>query len=116
MNIHKLLNDEIKDELEHLKGIEVGTEEYQKAVDGIAKLTDRSIEMEKLATEHEDKLAQLKEDKKARWIKDGIAVGTTLGGFILAIWGTRASFKFEETGSITTIMGRGWINKLLPKK
>lgn len=116
MNIHKLLNDEIKVELEHLKGFDVGTEEYLKAVDGIAKLTDRSIEMEKLAIEHEDKLAQLKEDKKSRLIKDGIAIGTTLLTLGVTIWGTLSSFKFEKEGTVTTIMGRGFVNKLLPKK
>lgn len=116
MNIHKLFNTEIQDELEQLKGMEVGTEAYKNAVDGITKLADRSIEMERLANEHDEKLAQAKEDKKARWIRDGITIGTALLGATVTIWGTLKSFEFEKEGTVTTIMGRGFVNKLLPKK
>ena len=59
---------------------------------------------------------QLQDEKKDRLVKNvltllGIAVPT-----VVTIWGTNKSLKFEETGSVTTIMGRGFINKLLPKK
>ena len=29
---------------------------------------------------------------------------------------TLTSLKFEEEGTVTTIVGRGFVNKLLPKK
>lgn len=125
--IETLLKDEIRSEMEELSKIEVGSEQYKIAVDGISKLADRVIEMERLEKEYEEKelsrkdetdmkLIELEEERKDRIIKNcltgmGIVVPTGL-----AIWGTLKSLKFEETGTVTTIMGRGFINKLLPKK
>lgn len=127
VKIESLLKDEIRSEMEHLEKMEVGSDEYKIAVEGITKLTDRVIEMKKLEQDYEDKvtrrederdfkLMELKEEQKDRTIKNwltaaGIAVPTGL-----AIWGTLKSLKFEETGTVTTIMGRGFINKLLPRK
>ena len=62
------------------------------------------------------KLQQMNDDKKDRLVKNVLnAVGIILP-LIVTIWGTKVSLKFEETGSMTTIMGRGFVNKLLPKK
>lgn len=119
MNIEALLKEEIQSEFETLKTVNMGSEEYKTAVDGLTKLVDRAIEIEKFNAEREDndlKQEQMKDEKIDRWIKNGL----TLAGIIvptgLTVWGTLKSFKFEETGTITTMMGRGFINKLLPKK
>ena len=107
--IEKLLRSELEEELEALGGTELGSDDYKVAVEGITKLMDRQIEISKLNTEYE-----LKRD--AREIKYAISIGETVVSTAVIIWGTLKSFKFEETGTITTIMGRGFINKLLPKK
>ena len=118
MSIPTLLEVEIEDQFEHLSKVEFGSEQYKAGVDGLTKLLDRSMEMNKLEYEAEEgrknreidnefKQKQMDEEKKSRWVQHAIAA---------AVWGTKASFKFEETGTVTTIMGRGWINKLLPKK
>ena len=86
-----------------------------------------SIEISKLNTEYELKrdareidtnlkVQQMKADAKDRKIKYAISIGETVVSTAVIIWGTLKSFKFEENGTITTIMGRGFINKLLPKK
>lgn len=116
MKIEKLLNDEIQAEVESLGTMELGSEPYKVAVDGVTKLIDRSIEIKKLETERENQALQAIEDKKDRWIKDSIAVAGIILPLAVTIWGTRASLKFEETGTVTTVMGRGFINKLLPRK
>ena len=48
MKIEKLLNDEIQAEIESLGAMELGSEPYKVAVDGVTKLIDRSIEIKKL--------------------------------------------------------------------
>lgn len=127
MNIENLLHVEIKDELAELEKMQVGTDQYKVTVDGVSKLFDRAIELEKLNIEHQEKmkdreidqelkLKQMSEDRKDRLIKNGITIGTFVISTGVTIWGVLASFKFEEEGSITTILGRGLINKLLPKK
>ena len=122
-----LLETEIQDQLEALGDLEVGTDEHKSAVDDVTKLLDRFIEMERLEAEAEEKfcarenehglkLQQMAEDRKDRWVKNGIAIGGIVIPTIITVWGTLKSLKFEETGTVTTIMGRGFINKLLPKK
>lgn len=127
MNIEHLLHVEIEEELTELKKMQVGSDQYKTAVDGVSKLFDRAIELEKLDIEHQEKikdreidrelkLKQMSEERKDRSFKNGIAIGTFVISTGVTIWGVLASFKFEEEGSITTILGRGLINKLLPKK
>lgn len=127
MEFENLLTEEIQAEIETLKGMELGSEPYKVAVDGITKLIDRSIDIEKYSAERKEKAEEKElevywkeresaEEKKDRRIKDGIAIAGIVLPIIVTIWGTKASFKFEEEGTITTIMGRGFINKLLPKK
>lgn len=112
MNIETLLHKEIKAELEELEKTQVGSDARTKGVDGVAKLVDRAIEMEKLNLEHEKK----EEDRKDRFIRNCISIGGIVLPIVVTIWGTVKTLKFEETGTVTTIMGRGFINKLLPKK
>ena len=66
--------------------------------------------------EQDFKTKQLEEEKKDRFIKNCIAVAGIVLPVAVTIWGTKRSFEFEKEGTITTIMGRGFINKLIPKK
>lgn len=121
--MESLLYDEIQAELENMKEEEMDPEVYKTTVDGLTKLMDRAIEIEKTKNdnarrieENEFKRQQLRDENKDRLIRNiltgaGIAIPT-----IVTIWGTLKSLKFEETGTVTTIMGRGFINKLLPRK
>lgn len=127
MSIKTLLDDEIREEIENLRDVEAGTDKHKAAVDALTKLLDRSIEMDKNDIEATDrydrqksetelKQKQIEEDRKDRIVKNVLTGISVIGGFGLTIWGTCKSIKFEETGTITTIMGRGFIQKLLPKK
>lgn len=127
MNIKTLLHDEIQNELTDLAKIEVGTDEYRVAVDGITKLTNQLNDLEKSEFDRQDKiqnreeeyelkLRQIADEKKDRKIKNGIAIGSIVLPLAVAIWGTRASFRFEQEGTVTTTLGRSWLNKLIPKK
>jgi hypothetical protein len=127
MEIKTILLEEIEDELNDLAGLDLGSDEYKAGVDGVAKLMDRAIEMEKIERESKDKVDerenenqhrknQDKLETRDRLIKNCIAVAGIVIPTVVTIWGTNKSLKFEEDGTITTIMGRGFINKLLPKK
>lgn len=125
-----LLHEEINYELVRLGNIEVGTDQYKATVDGLTRLMDREIELKKLDLDAKDKfenrkqaekdyelkLVQVKEEKKGRIIKNIIDIAGIILPIGLTIWGTRKTFQFEEEGTITTAIGRGFINKLLPRK
>ena len=126
-NIETLLHEEIQDGFDALSKMERGTEIHKTTVDEVAKLFDKAIEIEKIEIEAKDKaksreieeklkLAQIEEDRKDRRVKNGIALGGIVLPLAVTIWGTFKTFRFEETGTVTTMMGRGFINKLIPKK
>ena len=126
-NIETLLHEEIQDGFDALSRMERGTEIHKTTVDEVAKLFDKAIEIEKIEVEAKEKAkaleieaslkrAQMEEDRKDRRFKNGIAVGGIVLPLAVTIWGTFKTLKFEEEGTVTTIMGRGFINKLIPKK
>lgn len=125
--IERLLHEEIQNELKELAKMDVGSTEYKVAVDGIEKLMNLKMDRTKFEAECQDKaetrnmetelrLKQMDEDRKNRIWR--IVFDATTAGIQTAviIWGVKASFEFEKEGTITTIMGRGFLNKLLPKK
>ena len=126
-NIETLLHEEIQDGFDALSKMERGTEIHKTTVDEVAKLFDKAIEIEKIEIEAKEKAkareieaslkrAQMEEDRKDRRFKNGIAIGGIVLPLAVTIWGTFKTLKFEEEGTVTTIMGRGFINKLIPKK
>lgn len=127
MSIKTSLETEIKSELEALRDMEAGTETYKSTVDGLTKLADRLIEIDKLELDkrarNEErefdqyfKQTQLDEERKDRKIKNILNGAGILMPVGVTVWGVLVSLNFEKTGSVTTVVGRGLINKLLPKK
>ena len=127
MDVKDLLTNEIEKLIKSLEGMEVDSDEYKATSDVIVKLTGKLNEMDQINYEYWDKkesrekdselkLKQLNSEKRDRIVKNVLTAISILGGFALTVWGTKASFEFEKEGSITTIMGRGFINNLLPKK
>ena len=127
MSIKNDLVEEFESELEELGKMEVGTEKYKTLVDGVTKLADRIIEIDKVENEHvvqidtqeqeyAIKAQQLKDEKKDRFIKNCIAVGTSVGGVLVYSLAFIASINFEREGTLTTEGGRSSLRQLLKLK
>lgn len=127
VNIENLLYDEIETEFDKLSQLEPGTEQHKLAADTLTKLMDRAIELDKVEIECKDKEAtreseqllkeqQMKDEKKDRLVKNIIGAAGVVLPLIVTIWGTKVSMRFEKEDSFTTLMGRGFVQKLLPKK
>ena len=130
MKVKELLTEEIERQLGSLDEIALCSEENTTAIDSVTKLLDRLNEMEKTELEsldkiksreiekleHELKMKQAEEERRDHVVKNTLTAVSVIGGFAVTIWGTLKSIEFEKEGTITTIMGRGFINKLLPKK
>ena len=125
-SIRELLDEEIQVEFEKLSKLEVGSESYKATVDGLTKLVDRVIEIDKLNDSAQDrreardadmeiKQQQLYEDVKDRKVRNGIAIAGIIIPTAVTIWGTLKSLKFEETGTITTNAGRSFISRIFKK-
>ena len=116
MKINELLEEDLVSEMEKLRTTPYDAKEYGTVADTVVKLMDRKIEMDKAESEQLFRKQQLEDEKKDRLIKNIIGAAGVVLPLAVTIWGTKVSLKFEEEGTFTTIMGRGFINKLLPKK
>ena len=128
--IRDKLDKQIENELDALDEMEVGSDAYKITVDNVSKLIDKRNEMIKIEleqmkqysseqreTERNNKEKALDEyNRKNQLITHAISIGSIIIPVFVTIWGTYKTLKFEETGTVTTIMGRGFINKLIPKK
>lgn len=116
MKFEELLDEDVASEMEKLRTTPYDAKEYAAVSDTVVKLIDRKIEIDKLESERLYREQQLKEEKRDRIIKNVISVAGIVLPLVVTIWGTKVSLEFEKEGTFTTIMGRGFINKLLPKK
>ena len=127
MTIEDLLVDELDAQFSKLRTEDLKPEEEKAVVDTLTKLMDRKIEMDRVHNESVDKAEarkseellkqqQLADEKKDRWIKNILSAAGIALPLLVTIWGTKVSLKFEEEGTVTTQMGRGFIQRLFPKK
>lgn len=130
INYKEALDGEISTELEVLESMETNSEDYKIMVEGLTKLIDRSMELEKIeiskaqeaekikneAEKMKFEAEQVKTNKIFQWIGYGISAAGIVIPVAVTIWGTKVTLNFEKEGTVTTMMGRGFINKLLPKK
>ena len=117
MEVNTLLKEEINRAFIKLKEVEPGSDEYDNIVKDAMQLVDRATEVQKVDDERVDKKTHAKHNLTDVVVRNSLTALSIVGGFAITVWGTKATFKFEKDGYIpTTILGRGFINKLLPKK
>lgn len=129
MSIKTQLEDEIRDEFEALRKIEVGSDTYRTTVEGLTKLVDRKIEMDKVEVDarervikrnddNEFKEMQLADDRKDRAIKNGLTLATLVITTGTTIWGILKSLKieFKDNEMITSTVGKELMKRVIPFK
>jgi hypothetical protein len=127
MSIETKLHTEIDEEFDKLATMEPGSEKYRTTVEGLTKLMDRAIEIEKIDMDCKDKAAtreselalkeqQMRDERKDRIVKNIIGAAGVILPLAVTIWGTAVSLKFEETGTVTTQAGRNFVQRLFHKK
>lgn len=126
MENERELNNEIKSLLGCMEGGDVTSDEYKAELRAVTILIDKAIEIEKLNRESEEKSrarlieqetreSQMNEERKHRWIGYAISIAGLVIPSAITIWGTIKSFQFEETGTITTSVGKSFTNRLFRK-
>lgn len=127
MSIEAKVEVELDDRLDELAKMKGGSEEYKVTVEGITKVLDRKLEIDKQLLES-DRLAkqqefdnsmkakQMKDERVDRIVKHGLTALSIASSIGLTAWGTCKTLKFEETGTVTTSAGRNFIKNLFSKK
>lgn len=122
------LTEEVLEEIKALKDVTIGDEVYKEAVNGIAKLSDKVIELERIEVEarlkneaqilettfreEEAKLKreEAKTEKKDKKTKNILTCVNVVGGFAVLVWGALNTWHYEEKGTIGSKMGNMFIN------
>lgn len=123
----RLLDEEIKEEIEALSHLEFGNEEHTKAIDNLAKLYKLRIEETRNRLEHQEKAEacerdeQIRRDQLAEQVKDryfrlGIAAAELVLPLMFYAGWMKKGFRFEETGTFTSATFKGLINRFRPTK
>ena len=116
MNATTKLNAEIDEKLDKLNKLTLGSQEYSTAVTDLTKLMDRSIEIEKLEVSETQNEKQMKEDRKSRMVKNVIDVGSIVLPLVVTIWGVKASLYFAAKNTVTTTVGRKFMDRIFSFK
>lgn len=116
MSMTTKLHVEIDDRFDDLAKLDPASKEYATAVDSVTKLMDRAIEIEKLESSETQSEKEMKEDRKSRLIKNCIDVGSVVLPLAVTVWGACVSWEFEKTDSMTTSIGKKFMDKLISKR
>lgn len=83
--------------------------EYDKSV--------KELELKKQLSENDVKLKskQLTTEQKNELMRNGITIGTFLISTTVSIFTIVKTFRFDEESSVTSTMGRGVLNGVVPK-
>lgn len=122
----RLLDDRIESDMRALNDLEYGTPERRALVDEINTLTKLRLERIKTETDNEFRISNYQNDienQKQNRRADLIGkIGTALIGFVGLCIGyglkqknLRDTFRFEETGSITSTAGKHSVRDALDK-
>lgn len=115
MNMITWLDAAIEKKSKELETLDPGSKEYVAVADVIDKLTNHRIELEKLETSKTQTEKQMDEERKSRIVKDIIDVLGIVLPIAVTIWGTILTFTFEENGTITSSVGRKFLDKLIKR-
>lgn len=115
MDAKTLLDEEIKRVHTQMSKLYPDSKEYAEVEDNWVKLMDRKLEIEKLELSKAQAEQQVKEERKSRLIKNAIDIGGIILPLSVTVWGAIVSFKFEETGTITSNMGRKFMDKIIKR-
>ena len=127
MELKELIQKEVESELKVLSTTDVGSDKYRATVDHIVKLTDKVIDMEKLEIESEKASEQLNANSDLKWqeieanskdrkTQNRIAIAGLIVNSALIVWGTLKTFKFDNTSTVTSTLGRDILRRFVPRK
>lgn len=124
-DIKQKLNEAIVSQLEMIDDMD--GEERKNAIADLAKLYQLKLDEDKLSLEWEHLIrdntnetmrekSKLDEQVKDRYFRTGIAAAELIIPLIFYAFWVRAGFKFEQTGTITSGVFKGVVNRLKPTK
>ena len=73
------------------------------------------IKLDSIEIEAKNKKAEIEAENKREKIRNIITVGTFSITTFVSIWAVLKTFKFDQEGTVTSTLGRGILNNIIPK-
>ena len=99
-----------------LEDLEPGTDKYKMVSAEVDNIRKELIDVGKTDIESDIKKTQIEEDTKRDKTKNCITIGTFTVTTGLSLYALLRTFKFDETDTVTSTLGRNILNSFLPKK
>ena len=126
MDIETKLEGVLQQRLDGISGFEAGSEESKLAINELAQLMDRYIDIKKSKQEAKAqaetrkdeerfKCKQLRNDFVDKLLRSVVQLITWAGSLTAGILLLKAAITYEETGTISSPVGKKILTMLLPK-
>lgn len=116
----KQLEARVQELIEEVKDLTPGSDEHKSRLDEVNKLGQILRDLKDVEYKEEDNYRNYclkEEESQTDKINKYITTGLSIGSFVVGIGFGYYTFLFDEKGSITSTLGRGWLQKLcIPKK
>lgn len=104
-----------KDVNEKLTVIDTGDDRYKTLLDERDKLRNELIKLEQVKMETDVKKSQIEAEDKREKTRNMITIGTFTVTTGVGIWTVLKTFKFDETSTMTSTLGRKSITDVVSK-
>ena len=98
-----------------IESLTAGSEEYKAALEERDKLRNELIKLEQISQDNSVKLLQIESENRRENIRNGITIGTFTITTMISLYGLWKTFKFDEVATVTSTLGRGILNGVVPK-
>lgn len=88
---------------------------YTDLLDERDKLRNELIKLDQTIMETEVKKSQMEAENKREKVRNQITIGTFVVSTGISVYAILKTFKFDQTGTVTSTLGRGILNGVLPK-
>lgn len=98
-----------------IESLDVKDENYNLLLEERDKIRNEMIKLEQAEKEISVKTDQIEAENKREIIRNSITIGTFAVSTMVSLFAMSKTFKFDETGTVTSTMGRNILNGFIPK-
>lgn len=98
-----------------IETLDVQDESYKMLLEEEDKIRNELIKLELAHMEADVKRGQIEAEDKREMIRNRITIGTFGVSTIISVIALYKTFKFDETGTVTSTLGRNILNGVVPK-
>lgn len=113
--IKETLWADYNDVSDKLKVIDIENPRYESLLEERDKIRNELIKLEQSNIDLESKKNQIDVETKRDMIRNLISIGTFVVSTSLSIYAISKTFRFDQDSTVTSTLGRGILNSVIPK-